>query len=130
MLYYNRIMTYCIKSFFVSCFLLYSILFYSTGYCYFSYGFLLHFFPFCTIKFECIFSFIDFFVLFKVVRYTPGGHYNCHLDSEEIYQVMDKCCHLGEFFGPVDSQCQLCRYFRYYNFSHSQIVQKSIRFQA
>lgn len=46
----------------------------------------------------------------QVVRYSPGGHYNCHLDSEELQPNMAKCCHLGEFSGPVESQCQLCRY--------------------
>ena len=56
---------------------------------------------------------IDFFVLFQVVRYSPGGHYNCHLDSEELQPNMAKCCHLGEFSGPVESQCQLCRLFKY-----------------
>eukprot|EP00795_Rhopilema_esculentum_P004253 gene4253-20446_t len=46
----------------------------------------------------------------QVVRYKPGGHYNCHLDSEEIPRVMNKCCHLPEAGDPFKGLCQLCRY--------------------
>eukprot|EP00112_Aurelia_sp_Birch-Aquarium-sp1_P008117 Seg1891.3 transcript_id=Seg1891.3/GoldUCD/mRNA.D3Y31 product="Transmembrane prolyl 4-hydroxylase" protein_id=Seg1891.3/GoldUCD/D3Y31 len=46
----------------------------------------------------------------QVVKYVPGGHYNCHLDSEEIMRESKNCCHIPN--GPDDDseECQLCRY--------------------
>eukprot|EP00794_Sanderia_malayensis_P001426 gene1426-1575_t len=42
----------------------------------------------------------------QIVKYEPGGHYNCHLDSMEVFKDSKTCCHIRE--APQD--CQICRF--------------------
>ncbi|XP_028401217.1 transmembrane prolyl 4-hydroxylase-like isoform X1 [Dendronephthya gigantea] len=42
----------------------------------------------------------------QVVSYGPRGHYNCHVDSDDI-DPKTRCCHLDDYGSP---DCRICRY--------------------
>ena len=50
----------------------------------------------------------------QVVRYIPGGHYDCHLDSDPRYYPSNvaPCCHLVKSTEGEESakDCSACRF--------------------
>lgn len=48
----------------------------------------------------------------QVVRYKPGGHYDCHLDSDPRYYEDNfrPCCHVHNASSEEDQDCSSCRY--------------------
>ena len=48
----------------------------------------------------------------QVVNYIPGGHYDCHMDSEPTYlpNQVSPCCHLTVGTDQNTPDCSACRY--------------------